>query len=140
LACNTYRGEGRCIQGLGGRNIRGEDHLQNIGVDGSVILNLSGAIPVVYVLNRMMEIHRTQLCLLYSFIQATCFDPLKGSSSGHRSIYKKSYGLRLPAGIPFGIVYLVHCGGMYETGYLVMLNWLTLWRRNFLLNFSTLCI
>jgi hypothetical protein len=44
-------------------------------------------------LRRMMEIRRTQLyCnilyLLYSFIQATCFDPLKGSSSGHRSIYR----------------------------------------------------
>jgi hypothetical protein len=59
---------------------------------------------------RMMEICRTQpywniLCMLYSFIQATCFDPLNGSSSGHRSIYK-SYGLRLPAGIPFSIVYI----------------------------------
>jgi hypothetical protein len=39
---------------------------------------------------------------------------------------KKPYGSRLPARIPFGIVYIqaytkVEC---YETGYLVMLNWL----------------
>jgi hypothetical protein len=49
--------------------------------------DLSGAIPVEYILNRMMEICRTllywnMLYLLYSFIQATCFDPPKGSSSG----------------------------------------------------------
>jgi hypothetical protein len=41
-------------------------------------------------LNRKMEIRRTQLYwnilyLLYSFIQTTCFNPLKGSLSGHRS-------------------------------------------------------
>jgi hypothetical protein len=66
-----------------------------------VRLNLSGAIPIVYVLNRMMEIRETQLhrnilYLLYSCIQPTCFDPLKGSSSGHRSIYKSHMVNRMP--------------------------------------------
>jgi hypothetical protein len=60
-----------------------------------LLYSSSGAIPVVCVLNRMIEICRTQLYwnilyLLYSFIQATCFDPLKGSSSGRRSIYKSN--------------------------------------------------
>jgi hypothetical protein len=44
---------------------------------------VSGAISVVYVLIGIREIRQTQLnTLLYSFIKATCFDPLKRSSSG----------------------------------------------------------
>jgi hypothetical protein len=66
-----------------------------------VRFNLSGAIPIVYVLNRMMEIrwtqlHRNILYLFYSFNQPTCFDPLKGSSSGHRNIYKSHMVNHMP--------------------------------------------
>jgi hypothetical protein len=55
---------------------------------------------------RRTQLYWNVLYLLYKFIQATCFDPLKGSSSGRRSIYKSHMVLRLTAGIPFGIVYI----------------------------------
>jgi hypothetical protein len=38
-ACGTYRGQEGCIQGLGGKNLRKRKHLENIGGDGSTILN-----------------------------------------------------------------------------------------------------
>jgi hypothetical protein len=37
-ACSTYRGQQRCIQGFGGGNIRERDHLEDLGVDGRIIL------------------------------------------------------------------------------------------------------
>jgi hypothetical protein len=53
--------------------------------------NLSGAIPVVCVLDRVKSICQTQqikyTIYISIFYQATCFDPLKGSCSG-RGIIK----------------------------------------------------
>jgi hypothetical protein len=58
-------------------------------------VGLIGAIPVVYVLTGYREIRQTQHSTRYVNIQfnkmsrKTCFDPLKGSSSGRiRSVYK----------------------------------------------------
>ena len=35
-----YRGEGRCIQGCGGGDIRDGDHLEDLGVNVRIILKL----------------------------------------------------------------------------------------------------
>jgi hypothetical protein len=71
--------------------------------------------------NRMMEIRRTQLYwnilyLLYSFIQATGFDLIKGSLLGHRSIYKSQMvytylpgSTRYPTKQPFKLQPPVRC-------------------------------
>lgn len=37
-AYGTYKGEGRCIHGTSGGNLRERDYLQDLGVDGRVIL------------------------------------------------------------------------------------------------------
>jgi len=37
-ACGTYGVEGRCIQGFGGETPRGKDHVQDLDVDGKIIL------------------------------------------------------------------------------------------------------
>jgi len=37
-ACSEYGGEERRIQGFGGGNLRGRDHLGDRGVDGRIIL------------------------------------------------------------------------------------------------------
>ena len=37
-ACSTYGGEERGIQGVGGGNVREGDHLEDPGIDGSIIL------------------------------------------------------------------------------------------------------
>jgi hypothetical protein len=38
VACGTCGGQDRCIQGFGGGNLRGKAHLENLGVDGKIIL------------------------------------------------------------------------------------------------------
>ena len=37
-ACSIYGGKERCIQDLGGGNLRGRDHLEDPGLDGRTIL------------------------------------------------------------------------------------------------------
>jgi hypothetical protein len=37
-ACIRYRGEARCIQGFGGKNLKGTDHMEDLGIDGRIIL------------------------------------------------------------------------------------------------------
>jgi hypothetical protein len=37
-ACDTYGGEERCLQGFGGENPTGRGHLEDLGVDGRLIL------------------------------------------------------------------------------------------------------
>ena len=37
-AYGTYKGAGRCIHGIGGGNLRERHHLEDLGVDGKVIL------------------------------------------------------------------------------------------------------
>jgi hypothetical protein len=79
-----------------------------------------------------MEIRRTQLYwnilyLLYGFIQATCFDPLKGSSSGHRSIYKSHMVYAYLPGsrsVSFTFKHMLRWNVWNWVQYLVMMNWL----------------
>jgi hypothetical protein len=37
-ACSTYGGGERCIQDFGGETLREGDHLEDLGVDGRIIL------------------------------------------------------------------------------------------------------
>jgi hypothetical protein len=37
-ACRAYQGEERCIQDFGGENLSKGDHLEDLGVDGRMIL------------------------------------------------------------------------------------------------------
>jgi hypothetical protein len=37
-ACGTYGGEDRWIQQFGGGNLRERDHLEDLGIDGRIIL------------------------------------------------------------------------------------------------------
>jgi hypothetical protein len=37
-ACSTYGGQKKCIQGFGGRDLMDKDHLEDLGVDGRIIL------------------------------------------------------------------------------------------------------
>jgi hypothetical protein len=36
--CSTYGGEERCIQGFWWGNLRKRDHLEDLGVDGRIVL------------------------------------------------------------------------------------------------------
>jgi len=38
MACSTYEGEESCLQGFGSGNLRERDHLEDPGIDGSIIL------------------------------------------------------------------------------------------------------
>ena len=37
-ACGTYGVRERCVQGFGGGDLRERDHLEDIGLDGSLLL------------------------------------------------------------------------------------------------------
>jgi hypothetical protein len=37
-ACGTYGRGDRCVQGFGGGDLRKRDYLENLGVDGRIIL------------------------------------------------------------------------------------------------------
>jgi hypothetical protein len=37
-ACGTHGGEERCIQSFGGGHLKERDHLEDLGVDGRIIL------------------------------------------------------------------------------------------------------
>jgi hypothetical protein len=37
-ACGTYGRQERCIQDFGGGNLRKRDHLEDLGIDGRIIL------------------------------------------------------------------------------------------------------
>jgi hypothetical protein len=36
-ACSTYGGKERCVQGFGAEDLREGDHLEDIGLDGSIL-------------------------------------------------------------------------------------------------------
>jgi hypothetical protein len=38
-ACGMYGGEDRCIRSFDGGNMRERDHLEDLGVEGKIILN-----------------------------------------------------------------------------------------------------
>jgi len=40
-ACGTFGGQLRCIQGYGGETLVERDHLENLGVEGVMLLNWS---------------------------------------------------------------------------------------------------
>jgi hypothetical protein len=104
------------------------EKLENICFSRQVVLILSGAIPVVYVLIRIREIRRTQLSwnllyLLYSLSR----QHVSTLSRGHRQALEmitKSMDVRLPDGIPFGTVSIRKYGKMEhtETNILIILN------------------
>jgi hypothetical protein len=37
-ACSTYGGQKRCIEGFGGGDLMERDHLEDLGVDGRIVL------------------------------------------------------------------------------------------------------
>jgi hypothetical protein len=37
-ACRTYEGEEKCIEGLGGINLKGRNHLEDLVIDREIIL------------------------------------------------------------------------------------------------------
>jgi len=39
-ACSTYGGQERCIQGFGGGDLMEKDHLEDLAVDGRIILKV----------------------------------------------------------------------------------------------------
>ena len=45
--CGTYGGEEKCAQSFGGQNLKERDRLEDLGIDGRIILN--------YVLRRWEE-------------------------------------------------------------------------------------
>ena len=46
--CGTYGGEQKCTQGFGKKNCKERDHVEDLGIDGSLILKLMLLISLNY--------------------------------------------------------------------------------------------
>jgi hypothetical protein len=72
----------------------------------------------IHIIQRKEKLGNT-LYLLYIFIQATCFDTLKGSSSGRRSIYKSFIHSTSLLPLPFSwhVPAILSFGGLASSRY-----------------------